>query len=408
MTTLTRKGVFVSVLSCFMLLFGIFFRDKVMVFSSVALFVAILVDTLALRLMVSTSMKNMTVKKLIVRCRTGSSTTIKINVHGLPSSRVNIVSNNPYVRLRNVENNVLEAIVEPRTAGKYMLRPFSVVFSSRLGLVEYTVELPLQLEILAYPRVIPVLAKALLVLRAAGRRSALLSGGAAGMVGFARGLEFAWLREYVFGDNLKLLDWKSSARKLELLVKETRETGGEISLTVNLDVHGPYTLDWTLSTALSLLLGKIHEPGTAEVRIIHDGEISVVSKASLIDALKLLVDYSMEELRRGALSTYSQALPMPLSKLEELYTMITGSPEPLSVMKPGKTQSKANRKETTSFVIGPITTNTELIVDLVFSSDAKVLYPPKPWLDAKNLLDAVRIYMAHKKALEAINKRVKS
>jgi hypothetical protein len=37
-----------------------------------------------------------------------------------------------------------------------------------------------------------------------------------------------------------------------------------------------------------------------------------------------------------------------------------------------------------------------------------VLYPPKPWLDAKNLLDAVRIYMAHKKALEAINKRVKS
>jgi len=99
---------------------------------------------------------------------------------------------------------------------------------------------------------------------------------------------------------------------------------------------------------------------------------------------------------------------MPLSKLEELYTMITGSPEPQSVRKPGKTQSKANRKETTSFVIGPITTNTELIVDLVFSSNAKVLYPPKPWLDAKNLLDAVRIYMAHKKALEAINKKAKS
>jgi hypothetical protein len=408
MTTLTRKGVFVLVLSCFMILFGIFFRDKVMVFSSVALFVIILVDTLALRLVVSTSMKNMTVKKLFVRCRAGSSTTIKVNIYGLPSSRVNIVSNNPHVKIRNAENNVLEAVVEPRTAGKYVLRPFSAVFSSRLGLVEYTVELPLQLEILAYPRVIPVLAKALLVLRATGRSSALLSGGAAGMAGFAHGWEFSWLREYVLGDNFKLLDWKSSARKLELFVKETREAGGEISLTVNLDVHGPYTLDWTLSTALSLLLGKIHERGTVVLRIIHEGDVRVVSKASLIDALKLLVGYSMEELKRGALSTYSQALPMPLSKLEELYTMITGSPEPLSVRKPGKTQGKAYRKDTTCFVIGPITTNTELIVDLVFSSNAKVLYPPKPWLDAKNLSDAVRIYMAHKKALEAINKRVKS
>jgi hypothetical protein len=78
-----------------MLLFGIFFRDKVMVFSSVALFVAILVDTLALRLMVSSSMNNMAVKKLFVRCKAGSSTAIKINVHGLPSSRVNIVSKKP-------------------------------------------------------------------------------------------------------------------------------------------------------------------------------------------------------------------------------------------------------------------------------------------------------------------------
>jgi len=133
MTTLTRKGVFVLVFSCFMLLFGIFFRDKVMVFSSVALFVAILVDTLALRLVISSSMNNMAVKKIIVRCRAGSSTTIKINVDRLPSSRVNIVSNNPYVRLRNVENNVLEAIVEPRTAGKYLLRPFRAVFFFKAG-----------------------------------------------------------------------------------------------------------------------------------------------------------------------------------------------------------------------------------------------------------------------------------
>jgi uncharacterized protein (DUF58 family) len=79
------------------------------------------------------------------------------------------------------------------------------------------------------------------------------------------GTEFAELREYGSGDDLRLVDWKATARRSRLLVR-VLEPEQEQTLIILLDrgrlmtaqVNGLARFDWGMNAALSLALAGLH------------------------------------------------------------------------------------------------------------------------------------------------------
>lgn len=108
---------------------------------------------------------------------------------------------------------------------------------------DYYPTLPINLEVKAYPRVLPWVVEAARILRA-------------GLAGPGQGIEYHGTREYIPGDPMRLVEWKATARLSRLMVKECLE---ELSSSPHIiydgRAPGPITADELAEIFLSSIVG---------------------------------------------------------------------------------------------------------------------------------------------------------
>jgi len=153
---------------------------------------------------------------------------------------------------------------QPKTFGRYSVGQLEAGMVSTLGL--YASEVPVKLDgdvgIMAFPRFYPELVRAL----------GLLEGGLAGACPISQGMrarvarrgeEYAWTREYVPGDPDRFIDWKATARRARLCVKEFREEqGGGAMVFFDGRAPGAVSADELARDLLSICVG-LAEDGMA-------------------------------------------------------------------------------------------------------------------------------------------------
>jgi uncharacterized protein (DUF58 family) len=144
--------------------------------------------------------------------------------------------------------------VRPRTRGSFAWGPLHLRYRSLLGLWEKGRLLPPAGRTRVYPNLAALQRYHLLAranrLEAIGVRKVRLRGGA---------WEFESLRDYVAGDDVRLLDWKATARRRKPIVRnQEAERNQTVLLLVdcgrlmNAEVEGGAKLDHAVNTALIL------------------------------------------------------------------------------------------------------------------------------------------------------------
>jgi uncharacterized protein (DUF58 family) len=122
-------------------------------------------------------------------------------------------------------------ILQPRVRGEYPFGPLSVIIKDRLGFNSEERIVPNSVtQILIYPpyedikRIEILGSKRVLNLNYGVQRSKMKG----------LGSEFYGMRKYVFGDQFRLIDWKSSVRHQKLIVKEF-ESERDVSVMIMID-----------------------------------------------------------------------------------------------------------------------------------------------------------------------------
>ncbi|MHA2026457.1 MAG: DUF58 domain-containing protein [Candidatus Thorarchaeota archaeon] len=106
-------------------------------------------------------------------------------------------------------------ILQARMRGRYFLGPTEVIMRDRLGLHYYKRILKEQTEVLVYPTW-----KDVRRMEALGKQRQLgLMFGAHRTKTVGMGTDFAGFREYVPGDEFRLIDWKVSAKRGDMVIK---------------------------------------------------------------------------------------------------------------------------------------------------------------------------------------------
>jgi len=124
-------------------------------------------------------------------------------------------------------------ILQARMRGRYFLGPTEVVMRDRLGLHYYKRLLTESTEVLVYPSWQDVRR-----LEALGKQRQLgLMFGAHRTKTVGMGTEFAGFREYAPGDSFRLIDWKSSAKRDDIVVKQY-EQEKNIQIVCMIDCSG--------------------------------------------------------------------------------------------------------------------------------------------------------------------------
>jgi uncharacterized protein (DUF58 family) len=148
--------------------------------------------------------------------------------------------------------------VQPTMRGEYNWGVLQVRQLSPMGLAWVEQSIPQAQTVQVYPD--------LLALRSLTLKLALSSAGALRQKRrLGIGTEFAELREYNAGDDLRLIDWKATARRDRPLVR-VLEPEQEQTLIILLDrgrlmtaqVQGMYRFDWGLNATLALALAGLN------------------------------------------------------------------------------------------------------------------------------------------------------
>lgn len=146
--------------------------------------------------------------------------------------------------------------------GLVQFGPLAMRRQDPFGLVEHTVHVADHLQLLVLPVVERVVAPT------GGRVDDLLATNARDPRASDRGEEFASLRGYVPGDDLRKVHWPTSARRGSLMVRkndETRQPRCTLLLDLRDGAHDAETLERSISAAASLLTATIQNGDEARL-----------------------------------------------------------------------------------------------------------------------------------------------
>ena len=197
----------------------------------------------------------------------------------------------PWAEVR-LAGGLLTLKLKPEVKGIYRLEKVVLKLTGPLGLLEAVRELPLKVEVKAYPRALPFIVEALRLLGARGVGVGIVPSEDKGI-----GLEYAETREYRPGDPLRLIDWKATARLSKLMVKEFFKDGeGYPYVVYNGLALGPITSDELTALLLSLLIGlSRHYPSLNLTLKLGRDDVLTGYSMSPLEALRVALAYALRE-----------------------------------------------------------------------------------------------------------------
>lgn len=216
----------------------------------------------------------------------------------------------------------LDLVFTPQLVGEYQLKKIETEVEGRIGLINGTGKVSLELSFHVRPRILAAAIRAAEFLTSAkgigsGDRPTKLKGA---------GLEYASSRKYQPGDEIRHLDWKATARLNRPIVKDFYLEGGEkVHLVFEATAPDPVSLDKLSSSFLNLtvLLARsgvpldltVHDGGRLKVHLPEANQREIVALA-LKHALEA-VEVEVEELYTVLEPRTSRELRKMLRRLDE-------------------------------------------------------------------------------------------
>jgi len=301
---------------------------------------------------------------------------------------------------------------EFRGHGIYEVTGLSVERSSLFGLFKLKTRVGVRIRFKVYPETLYWFLAALSVLRAEGLSGA---GRAVGgdlehtpKIRVQSGVYYE-TREYMPGDLLKRLDWKATARRQRLMVKDyALDLSGRSMLIIDYRCPGRSTCDAIASSALSIAIAA-HRQGTALDRVydVQSGSAMVFSNTKTL--LAYLLTKVFEEHIVDHLDLYEFIEPLTEREVRRYLSLLLRSGD-YARLDTGASRIIAMASDVGRIIIiSSLLYDVEWLVDLadkfVRSGATVVLVSPqKPWADAKDLEDAYRIYISFNLAVEKLKK----
>ncbi len=279
--------------------------------------------------------------------------------------------------------------VEGLHIGFYDIRGLDVIRSSPLSLYTFTSRASTKLVVRVTPRVTYLLMLAYEIL--AGRS---LEPGFSELESIIRGDSgvYVYTREYMPGDRLRRVDWKATARRSKLMVKEYRlELGGLSLIALDLRCFGELTCDNIASAALLTTITGYSEDRSVSVLELDTGRVLEMSYKEL---LTYIISRVLEPEITGKLELHTYIPPLTLKELERI-AMKLGHKKVIEREVPLTTEGA-------TVIITPLITDTSKILDIVdrairTSNQITIVTPKNPWLDTSSIEEAYITYTTYSK-----------
>lgn len=175
--------------------------------------------------------------------------------------------------------------IRPRARGHHRLGPATVVHGDPLGLLRWARQGDPGISILVWPRTVTL---------ADSMRLRDFSGSEHSALGLPeRSVEDLTLREYVRGDDVRRVHWRSSARRGELMVRAD-EPSRPPAVDLLLDLGRGAGAEWAVSAFASLAVGLIEEGVPVRLHVCRrpdpeaDAVVHTVTCTDAADALDVI------------------------------------------------------------------------------------------------------------------------
>lgn len=211
--------------------------------------------------------------------------------------------------------------IRPGRRGFHRLGPATVLHTDPLGLVRWPVQADTSTSLLVWPRS-AVLAESLPLQE--------LGGSQASTVGLPeRSVEDLTVREYVPGDDIGRVHWRSSARRGELMVRSD-EPSRPPAIDMVLDIgHGPGA-EWAVSAFASLALALIADGVPVRLQVCRrpaleaDPVVTPVTCSHPEDALDTIAPalVTPKELRRDQAAELRRVGPSVVTVLHQPHALL--------------------------------------------------------------------------------------
>jgi len=213
-------------------------------------------------------------------------------------------------------------------------------------------------------------------------------------------------REYTPGDPLKRIDWKATARRRKLMVKEFREElSGAGALCFDEECIGPHTCDSIASAILSITIAAVRQ-GIPITTVVDLTRSNIIKFSNPKYMLMYFINKVLELNIVDKLDLYEYIEPPTLREIQEKLAILLNK----NIYVKRKTTSPIELlREGNIIIVSNIIHNTKRILDITDKLSHKrvrttLITPDKPWIDGRDLEEAYRIYTTHNLVIEKLRK----
>ncbi|QOJ79291.1 DUF58 domain-containing protein [Infirmifilum lucidum] len=288
-------------------------------------------------------------------------------------------------------------------SGVYSVEKITARVYSRLGLFELLEEVPVGVTFRVKPATLLWLQRALALLGVGGSFKAAVPQEALSQVVYLRSTpeEYVGSREYQPGDDLKFIDWKSTARRQLLFVKEFRGGFGFQPLLVfDLRCTGPYTCDAVASAVLSLAVGLVSH-GVQASGVYETDTGRFFSFNTTQGLLAYVVGRVLESRIVEELDIYEFIEPQTIDEIRGVLKKVAG-------LNPGFGAQEGTLAHGNVVYVTSLLHATGEVLD--FASRVarsggilSLVVPAEPWLDARDDVEAERVKSSFHKATRKLS-----
>ncbi|MBS7638646.1 DUF58 domain-containing protein [Candidatus Bathyarchaeota archaeon] len=409
----TQNGARLITASLATALLSALFGDPILAVISITLLTALALDTISALLRARKASEVVLKPPLAtLRVKAGEARVLEVEAPNL--IEMELEGGGWYSASQTPSKNLIMVRVNPQLSGVYKLETLRAKVKGRMRLMTANTDLPMNLEVKAYPRVLPWIVEAARILRAGLAGPGLAPGRKPG-----QGAEYHGTREYIPGDPLRLVEWKATARLSKLMVKEyMEELSSSPHIIYDERAPGPITADELAGIFLSSIVGTT-STGAPIGLTIRSGADSDLHWEELEprEALEIALAHTLERVEAEMGSIYELLEPRPsrdlITTLERArgrgMARILRAARERRLNKQLKIMIRSPNPTLDLTHIGHILYDTSALLELAEEARLRghrlqIRAPAKPWLDSKSLEDAYITHASLRRILNSIRR----